>query len=95
MRPAIARDRDPDCRQPTVIDEMAREIDDRNYYGKVDPKLVTETPTGSPNVVPCQVCALSAPYDTTRLGNRAIKQCLEHGFEVLILRSGFVVRDLR
>jgi hypothetical protein len=37
----------------------------------------------------------SAPYNNTRFGERPISQCLAHGFEVRILRSGFVVRDLK
>jgi hypothetical protein len=95
IEPAVAGERDPVCRQASVVDEMTREIVDQNYYSEVDPRLVTETPTASPNVVRCQVCVLSAPYDTIRFGDRPIRQCLEHGFEVLILRNGFVVSDLK
>jgi hypothetical protein len=93
--PTVAGERGPVCRETSVVDEMTREVRDQNYYGNVDPKLVTETPTGNPNVVLCQVCVQSAPYDTTRFGDQTIRQCLAHGFEVRILRSGFVVRDLR
>jgi hypothetical protein len=93
--PADAGERGPVCRETSVVDEMTREVRDHNYYGNVDPRLVTETPTVNPNVVRCQVCVQSAPYDTTRFGDQPIRQCLAHGFEVLILRSGFVVRDLR
>ena len=93
--PAIAGARGPVCRQDSVVDEMTRQIISRDYYGEVDPNLVTETPTGTMNVVRCQVCVQFAPYDTTRFGDRPIRQCLEHGFEVRILSSGFVVRDLR
>jgi hypothetical protein len=93
--PAIAGGRRPVCREPSVVDEMTREVRDRNYYGEVDPTLVTETPTADANMVRCQVCVLSAPYDTVRRDGRPIRQCLAHGFEVRILRSGFVVRDLK
>ena len=92
---ASAGERDPVCRQASVVDEMARQIINRNYYGRVDPKLVTETPTAIANVVRCQVCVQSAPYNTTRFGDQPVKQCLEQGFEVQILPRGFVVRDLR
>ena len=92
---AIAGERGPVCRQPSVVDEIARQIKDRDYYGRVDAKLVTETPTAVPNVVQCQVCVQSAPYSTTRYGDQPIRRCLEHGFEVRILQSGFIVRDLR
>jgi hypothetical protein len=95
MGPADAGERGPVCRETSVVDEMTRQVRDHNYYGKVDPKLVTETPTGNPNLVRCQVCVQSAPYYTARFGDQPIRQCLAHGFEVRILRSGFVVRDLR
>lgn len=92
---AIAGERGPACRQASVVDEMTRQITARDYYTKVDPKLVTETPTATANLVRCQVCVQFAPYDTMRFGDQPIRRCLEHSFEVRILRSGFVVRDLR
>jgi hypothetical protein len=92
---AAVLDRGPVCRLPSVVDEMTREVRDHDYYSEIDPRLVTETLTPDPNVVRCQVCVQSAPYDTTRAGDRPIRQCLEHGFEVRILQSGFVVRDLK
>lgn len=93
--PAVAGERGPVCREPSVVDEMTREVRDHNYYSSVDPKLVTETPTFDPNVVRCQVCVQFAPYNTTRFGDQPIRRCLEHGFEIRILRSGFVVRELQ
>lgn len=93
--PAMAGGRGPVCRQPSVVDEMAREIHDQDYYSSVNSKLVTETPTPDPEVVRCQVCVLLAPYDTTRFDDRPIGRCQEHGFEVRILHGGFVVRDLK
>jgi hypothetical protein len=95
VAPTLAGGRGPVCREPSVVDEITREIRDRSYYGEVDPKLVTEAPTTVPNVVRCQVCVLSAPYLMTRFGDEPVGQCLEHGFEVQILHSGFVVRDLK
>ena len=93
--PAAAGLPDPVCRQPSVIDEMTREVRDNDYYSEVDPRLVTETPTPDPAVVACQVCVLAAPFNTTRFGEQPVRQCVEHGFEVRILRGGFVVRDLK
>ncbi len=83
------------CRQPSVVDEIRRQVRDHDYYSQVDARLVTETPTSSPGVVMCQVCVLSAPFNVTRFGEQPVRQCLEHGFEVRILRGGFVVRDLQ
>jgi hypothetical protein len=93
--PAMAWERGPICREPSVIDEMSREIRDHDYYSRIDAKLVTETPTADLNVVQCQVCVMSAPYDTMRFGDQPIRQCLEHRFEIQILPGGFVVHDLK
>ena len=95
ISPVSALERGPVCREATVVDEMTREVQIRNYYGTVDPRLVTEQPTTDPSLVRCQVCVQSAPYDTLRFGDRPIAQCLRHDFEVRILTGGFVVRDLR
>ncbi len=92
--PALA-ERGPVCREPSVVDEITRQVRARNYYANVDPKLVTEQPTSDPRVVRCQVCVLSAPYNTTRFGDQPVQQCVPTGFEVRTLASGFVVRDLR
>jgi hypothetical protein len=93
--PARAFDRGPVCREPTVIDEMTREIRAQAYYAEVNPRLVTEQPTIDRRVVRCQVCVEMEPYDTMRLAGESVRQCEAHGFEVLILPAGFVVRDLR
>jgi hypothetical protein len=93
--PAIAGERGPVCREPSVVDEMTREIRDHDYYSRVNPRLVTETPTADANLVRCQVCVQSAPYDTIRFGDQPIRQCLEHGFDVQILQNGFIVHDLK
>jgi hypothetical protein len=93
--PGTAGQRGPVCREPSVVDEMTHEIRNRDYYTKVDPQLVTETSTPYPNIVHCQVCILSAPYDMTRFGDQPVRRCLEHGFEVRILSNGFVVLDMK
>ena len=93
--PAIGGERGPVCREPSVVDEMTREIRDHDYYSRVNPRLVTETPTAQANLVRCQVCVQSAPYDTIRFDDRPIRQCLAHGFDVQILQNGFIVRDLK
>lgn len=95
VRPALAADRGPVCRQPSVLDEMTREVRATNYYGTVDPRLVTEQPTAAPMVVRCDVCVLYQPYETARFGDRPIARCLPRGFEVQILPDGFVVSALR
>jgi hypothetical protein len=93
--PAMAQTRRPVCREDSVVDQMTREVRAQNYYTSVNPRLVTEQPTADPNVVRCQVCVQSEPYDTLRFGERPIERCLAHEFEVQIKPGGFVVRDLR
>ena len=100
LEPAHAAEPRPVCREPSVIDEISREIRARQYYSRVDPAFVTEQATLDPRVVQCQVCVLSTPYDSLRydslrFGDRPVRQCLVRIFEVQILPSGFVVRDLR
>ena len=94
-RPAYAAERGPVCREPSVVDEIDREIRAKNYYGTVRTSLITEQPTADPGLVRCQVCVLSAPYETMRFGDQPIQQCVAHDFEVRVLSAGFVVRDLR
>jgi hypothetical protein len=89
--PAFAAERGPVCREASVVDEMTREVRAGDYYADVDPRLVTEQPTADRNVVRCQVCVLSAPYDTVRFGDRPVARCESRGFEVQILPGGFVV----
>jgi hypothetical protein len=93
--PAVAHERGPVCREPSVVDEMTREVRAQAYYTDVNPALVTEQPTADANVVRCQVCVQSTPYETLRYGDQPIRACLAHGFEVRIVPAGFVVRDLQ
>lgn len=93
--PALAGERGPICREPSVVDEMSREVRAENYYADIDPRLVTEQPTMDAHVVRCDVCVLLAPYDTIRFGDQPIARCNGHGFEVLTVTNGFVVRAVR
>jgi hypothetical protein len=93
--PALAGGRGPVCREPTVIDEISREVRAENYYARVDPRLVTEQPTTDPRVVRCDVCVLSAPYNTIRFGDRPIASCQAHRFDVMTMINGFVVQPIR
>jgi hypothetical protein len=95
LQPALAAERGPVCREPSVVDEIALEVGAENYYGNIDPRLVTERPTADPLVVRCDVCVLSAPYDTIRFGDRPIAHCVYRGFAVKILTGGFVVHAER
>jgi hypothetical protein len=93
--PALAGERGPVCREPSVVDEIGREVRGGNYYADVDSRLVTERPTLDPLVVRCDVCVVSAPYDTLRFGDQPIARCVAYGFDVRILPNGFVVLAVR
>jgi hypothetical protein len=93
--PALGAERGPVCREPSVVDEISREVRASDYYADVDPRLVTERSTTDPRVVRCDVCVLSEPYDTIRFGDRPIGRCVGRGFDVLILTNGFVVSAVR
>jgi len=95
LKPVLAADRGPVCREPSVVDEMTREVRVWHYYGSVDPELIIEQPTADPRVIRCQVVVRSEPYDMRQFGDHPMDQCLAFGFEVRILPAGFVVRDLR
>ncbi len=91
---ALATERGPVCRLPAVVAEMTRQIRDVDYYSRVNADLVTEQPTTDTRFIRCQVCVENAPYDMPRFGERPIRRCVPHDFEVKILPAGFTVRDL-
>lgn len=93
-RPAIAGDPGPICREASVVDEITREVHNRNYYSTVNPELITETPTADPQFVHCQVCVQLAPYNTLRFGDHPVARCVEQGFEIHIMPGGFIVNGL-
>jgi hypothetical protein len=93
--PALGAERGPVCREPSVVDEISREVRAGDYYADVDPRLVTERSTADPRVVRCDVCVLTEPYDTVRFGDRPISRCVGREFNILILTNGFVVSAVR
>ncbi len=95
FQPTRAAEHGSVCREPSVVDEIVREIRARNYYASVDPTLVTEQWTADPSVVRCQVCVESAPYDSPMFGDRPVARCVGHDFDIQIEPRGFVVRDLQ
>ncbi len=78
--PFAAAERGPVCREPSVVDEIAREVRAGNYYGIVNARLVTEQSTADPGIVRCQVCVQSTPYETTQFGERPVAQCVARRF---------------
>jgi hypothetical protein len=84
----------PICREPSVVDEIARQIKSNDYYAKVEAQLITEEPTREANVVRCQVCVLARPYLMPQFGDKPIPRCLPAEFDVRAVGLGFVVRAL-
>ena len=93
--PAHAATPGPVCREPSVVDEITRQVRALHYYSVVRANLITEEPTTDPRVVRCQVCVQLAPYDTLRFGENAVERCVAEDFEVQIVTKGFVVRGPR
>ena len=85
----------PVCHERSVLQEISREIRLKNYYSTpIGPELVAEYPTADPNIVTCQACVLSAPYDF-RIGDSPLGRCLLRTFDVRIVTNGFIVNDRR
>jgi hypothetical protein len=84
----------PICREPSVVDEIAREVKSRDYYAKVEARLITEEPTRDANVVRCQVCVLTRPYQMSQFGDNPVPRCRPAEFDVRAVGLGFVVRAL-
>jgi hypothetical protein len=84
----------PICREPSVVDEIGRQVKSRDYYAKVEAHLITEEPTREANVVRCQVCVLTRPYLMSQFGDKPVPRCLPAAFDVRAVGLGFVVRAL-
>jgi hypothetical protein len=85
----------PICRVPTVLDVMAHEVRNRDYYGRINPDYVAEQPNGSPNIVRCTVAVRTLRYDWNRFGRIPEARVEFHDFVVEAVRRGFVVRYIR
>jgi hypothetical protein len=85
----------PVCRLPTVVDVMARTLRLNPHYTRLNPRLISETPTLDPTLVQCDVCVNVIMYDAVRFGAWPVARCEPRTFTVQALRNGFVVRPLR
>jgi hypothetical protein len=91
---ASAGDR-PICRVLSVLDVMAREVRTRDYYARIEPRLVDEFPSSTPNTVLCGVTVWTVSYDAYRADGIPIGRCENYVFSVQVLSGGFLVRYLR
>ena len=82
------------CRVPSVLDVMAREVHKRDYYGRIEPRLIDQFPYAAPNTVLCGVTVWTLSYDAHRADGIPIGRCEQYGFSVQALSNGFVVRYL-
>jgi hypothetical protein len=83
------------CLAPSVVDEMAREIHQRDYYAHIEPALIDEFPDRGSNTVQCAVTVWTLTYDARRADGVPLGRCETHAFSVQALSNGFLVRYLR
>jgi hypothetical protein len=93
-RASAGEDR-PICRVLSVLDVMAREVRTRDYYARIEPRLVDEFPSSTPNTVLCGVTVWTVSYDAYRADGMPIGRCENYVFSVQALSQGFLVRYLR
>ncbi|MGC1408975.1 MAG: hypothetical protein WA864_08560 [Acetobacteraceae bacterium] len=93
-RASAGEDR-PICRVLSVLDVMAREVQVRDYYARIEPRLVDEFPSSTPNTVLCGVTVWTVSYDASRADGMPIGRCENYLFSVQALSQGFLVRYLR
>jgi hypothetical protein len=94
LSPAAAGQSRPICLVPSVLDEMARELHQRDYYAHLEPGLIDEFPGAATNTVQCAVTVWTLTYDTRRAGGAPLGRCETHTFSVQALANGFLVRYL-
>lgn len=84
----------PICIVPSVLDAMSRAIRERDYYARIDPRLMVEQPAPPLNTVWCAVSVSTLDYNTYRAGGMPLWRCEQYMFSVRALSDGFVVRFL-
>ena len=91
---ALAGELGPICRAPSVLDVMAREVRKRDFYARIEPRLIDEVPDTAPNTVWCGVTVWTLSYDARTADGLPLGRCEQHAFRVQALLNGFVVRYL-
>jgi hypothetical protein len=93
--PANAGEHEPICQVRSVRDVMARELHKRDYYARIDPRLIGEIPDAVRNTVLCDVMAWTLVYDARAVAGAPLGHFERHLFRVRAVSNGFVVRWLR
>jgi hypothetical protein len=83
------------CRVPSVVDVMTREMHKRDYYARIEPRLIDEVPDRGRNTVWCGVTVWTLSYDARIADGLPLGRCEQHAFRVQAVSNGFVVRYLR
>jgi hypothetical protein len=91
---AVAGQQRPICIVPSVLDAMSREIRQRDYYARIEPRLMAEQPASPPNTVWCAVSVSTLSYNTYRADGVPLWRCEQYMFSVRALSEGFVVHFL-
>lgn len=92
---AGARFPEPVCRISTVLEVMIREVQNRDYYARIDRNLIIEQPGADATRFRCSVWATTLVYDSPRSGAVPLVRRDFHEFAVQAVRHGFVVRFVR
>jgi hypothetical protein len=93
--PAWAGEAPMICRAPSVLDLMARDLRQHDYYARIDPRLTEEFSGPVADSVQCSVAVVTLRYDPPLAGNVPLGHCESHVFQVRAVANGFVVRYLR
>ena len=81
----------PMCQVPSVVALIEQELPTNSYYTRLDPRLISESPTPDPNLVRCYVCVTIFAYDTSRFDGVPVARCEGRLFTVRAVPHGFVV----
>jgi hypothetical protein len=92
--PASAGVPRPVCLAPSVLDAMTHAIKKRDYYARIEPRLMGEESGVQPNTVWCAVPVSTLSYNTYRADGIPLWRCEQYIFSVRALSNGFVIRYL-
>lgn len=84
----------PICIVPSVLDAMSRAVRQRDYYARIEPRLMVEQPAPATNTVWCGVSVSTLDYNVYRAVGAPPWRCEQYMFSVRALTEGFVVRFL-
>jgi hypothetical protein len=85
----------PICANPDVLDRVYQRLWLREAYAVLDRQQVSEEPTGSGDLVRCEVCVKVYAYDAPRAGMTPLLGCEQHGYFVQTVRGGLILLSVK